>query len=125
MKTMYFHKHDDGETEYIDSYDIYQYLKEYDNNFEWYYSFVLKMAEYLNYFQNNTSTAFGNPDLAKLEGIVYGWCCGAGWEMDTNEDTITIYKGKRKLFVFDRPALPQVEINKRKEIDQMWSEVLG
>ncbi len=86
-------------------------------------SIVRPMVEYYNV---NSSTAFGNPDLARMEGKFIGYCMGKGWDIDEDKDRIIIRSAKgRKLYYIEKPCIPQDEIEKRKDINKMWGELLG
>lgn len=61
---IYIKKHQDGDCEYISADDIFDLFPD----FEWnakaqkIYKFLNLVEEYLNYFNDSSSTAFGNPD---------------------------------------------------------------
>ena len=80
----------------------------------------------IEYYNTYSSTVFGNPDLARMEGKFIGFCMGKGWDVDEYKDKIIIRSAKgRKLYCIEKPCLPQDEIDKRKDIDIMWGELLG
>lgn len=117
---------EDTDTEYIKPSDVFNYYEEWSDKGQYYYSFLLRVADYLHYFNFNTSTAFGNPDYSKMNGIVLGWCFGAEWEIKEDCNKIEIFSKKgRKIMVIEKPKTPNTELSKRKEIDKTWREVLG
>jgi hypothetical protein len=80
----------------------------------------------VEYFNFNSSTAFGNPDLARMEGKLIGYCLGKGWNFEEDSEGILITSAKgRKLYYIEKPCTPQQELEKRKDIDKMWGELLG
>lgn len=67
MKTPYFKKTiDDAGNEWVDSQDIFQYVDEGSVFFNKWYLFITKWCDVLNYYNMNTSTAYGNPDLSNM-----------------------------------------------------------
>lgn len=111
--------------EWLNTEDLFNYIREDSRNFGCYYEFVKRMAEYLHYYNNHTSTAFGNPDYAQMDGVIGGFCLAKQWAYDEDVDIITISdKRGRKLFEFEKPKISQMEIDKRKEIQKMWDEML-
>jgi len=55
-----------------------------------------------NYFQQNSPTAFGNPDYRYLCGVVHGILLGAGMEEECSGDIIRFRKGKRTVLIVDK-----------------------
>jgi hypothetical protein len=84
-------------------------------------SIVRPMIEYYNTY---SSTAFGNPDLSRMEGKFIGFCMGKGWDIDEDKDKIIIKSAKgRKLYYIEKPCTPKDEIEKRKDIARMMNEL--
>lgn len=113
--------------EWLNTDDLFKYISEDNRNFGCYFEFVKRMADYLHYYNNNTSTAFGNPDLDRMGGIITGFCLAKQWTQcfDIGRDVITIYDQRwKKLFEFEKPKVSKMEENKRKEIAKMWDEIL-
>lgn len=128
MKTIYIKKYKDEEsdTEHIEPSDIFKYFDEFSDRGQYYYSFLLKVADYVHYYNHNTSTAFGNPDYARMGGVILGWCYGAGWELDENNERIKILSKKgRTIMIIEKPKKSLAEIQKRKELKKMWNDILG
>ena len=113
--------------EWLNTDDLFKYINEDNRNFSCYYTFVQCMADYLHYYNNNTSTAFGNPDLERMGGIITGFCLAKQWSQnyDTGKGIITIFDNRwKKLFEFEKPKISEREENKRQEIAKMWDEIL-
>jgi hypothetical protein len=118
---------DEDGLEWLNTDDLFKYIKEDNRNFGCYYTFVQSMADYLHYYNNNTSTAFGNPDLERMGGIITGFCLAKQWSQnyDTGQGIITIFDNRwKKLFEFEKPKVSKMEENQRKEIVKMWNEIL-
>lgn len=113
---MYLRKHRDGDIEYISASDVFRYMNEMDSKTQEVFSFLYIIEQYLNYFNNNSSTAFGNPDLARLEGKIAGYCMAKHWTIEENREFLIIKSGKRNKFIIEKPAIPKSEINNRRDI---------
>ena len=126
---IYIHKIIQDEKAMIDTIDpteIFEYYKEDSAKSQEYYQFLCMLKNYLEYFNNNTSTAFGNPDYSYMEGLVIGYCMAKHWDYNETKDYITILSSKgRKLIYIERPRKSLAEVNKQKELKQMWNEILG
>lgn len=109
---------DDAGIEYICASDVLAYGNEFDDKIQKAYEFLMLVEKELNYFCNNTSTAFGNPDLARAEGKVTGYCMAKGWDWEEANGIIRIKKGYRTLFVIERPAIPSAERERRIEMNK-------
>lgn len=116
------HIDEENDIEYIDALDIFEYGKEYDDKIQDAYAFLRIVEDWFNYFNNNRSTAFGNPDLERTIGMFRGYCLAKKWE--TNETTnndgsktmrIQTYTG-RCVYEIDIPKTPQGELDRRKDI---------
>ena len=116
------HRDEDG-SEYIWASDIFGMMDEFDPKAQKAFEFLLLVEKVLNYFQNNTSTAFGNPDLALAEGKVAGYCMAKGWEWMERDGEVRIMKGDRTLFRIEKPALSRHEIENRKEVARLRNEL--
>ena len=128
MRTIYIKKYydEDTDTEYIEPSDVFKYYEEVSEKGQYYYSFLCRVQEYVQYYNTNTSTAFGNPDYAQMGGIVLGWCLGAKWQYIETKEKIEIRTQKGYVvMVVERPKKSSTEIDKQKEINQMWAEILG
>lgn len=128
---IYIKKYKDEETgtEHIEPTDVFKIkgYGEFDDKGQAAYFFlesiVRPMIEYYNVY---SSTAFGNPDLARIEGKFIGFCMGKGWDIDEDKERIIIKSAKgRILYYIEKPCTPQDEIEKRKDINKMWNEMLG
>lgn len=116
------HRDEDG-TEYIWASDVFEVMGEFDPKAQKAFEFLLLVEKVLNYFANHTSTAFGNPDLANAEGRVAGYCMAKGWVWEERDGEVRITKGKRTLFRIEKPALPQHEIENRRDIARTRAEL--
>ena len=86
-------------------------------------SIVKPMIEYYNTY---SSTAFGNPDLARMEGKFIGYCLAKNWDIDEDSERIIIRSQKgRKLYYIEKPCTPQDELERRKDIAEMWDNLFG
>lgn len=121
---IYLKKHrDEAGVEYIQASDIFETMDEFDPKAQKAFEFLLLVEAELNYFVNNTSTAFGNPDLARAEGKVTGYCMAKGWEWTERNGEVRIMKGNRTLFRIEKPALSRHEIENRKDIARLRDEL--
>ena len=68
-----------------------------------------------NYFQNNTPTAFGNPEYNYACGVVHGILQAAEIEEREDGGKLVFYKGNRTILVVDKPKLPESFHNARRE----------
>lgn len=128
---IYIKKYKDEETgtEHIEPTDVFK-IKGYSQfeekglaAFFFLESIVKPMIEYYNTY---SSTAFGNPDLARMEGKFIGYCLAKNWDIDEDSEGIIIRSAKgRKLYYIEKPCTPQDEIERRKDIDKIWHELLG
>ena len=128
MITIHKIKDEDDGLEYIDTTEVFEYegYSEFSDKGQQAYFFLETFVRpILHYYHNNTSTAFGNPDLARYEGMLTGYCIGKGWDIDETRDYMLITKGKRKLYYIEKPCLPDTEIDKRKDIRRTLSDILG
>lgn len=120
------YRDDERDIEYIEPTDIFTYFPECSEKGQYFYNFLIQVKRYVEYFNENVSTAFGNPDLAKFDGVVFGWCLGAKWQLDETEDELKISSMKgRTIIIIEKPKLSFAEKEKRKDIQQMWNEILS
>ena len=128
---IYIKKYKDEETgtEHIEPTDVFKIkgYSEFDDKGQAAYFFIESIVRpMIEYYNTYSSTAFGNPDLARMEGKFMGFCMGKGWDIDEYKDKIIIRSAKgRKFYYIEKPCLPQDEVDKRKNISKMWSELLG
>lgn len=126
MKTPYFKKTtDDAGNEWVDPQDIFQYVDEGSTFFNKWYLFITKWCDVLNYYNMNTSTAYGNPDLANMQGFCSGYLAALGcycWE--SNEEICYIKdRRNRTIMKFDVPKISRMERENRKKIDELWENI--
>lgn len=109
------------DVEYIVPEDIFEYGKEEDTHLQYLYMFLCVVAKELNYYNYNTSTSFGNPDLEFYRGQIRGWMQAKQWEWNEVKkgDEIIIYvknTSNRTIFKIEKPRIPKAEFERRKEI---------
>lgn len=110
--------------EYIRAEDILDNQNEDDPKIQYLYMFLSIVEKELNYYCHNNSTAFGNPDLAKYQGQVRGWLMAKQWDWDEKtlpdkSELIQIRSRSGRLIMqIEKPALPQHEIDRRREISK-------
>ena len=119
----YIKKHIDGDIEYIDASDIYKYFTFVDEKVENLFAFLYLIEQDLNYFNTNTSTAFGNPDLARIQGKIAGYCMAKGWDIEETTEHLIIKSGSRVKFKVERPKLPSGELENRREINRLLNNL--
>ena len=124
MAAIYLKKHvDDAGTEYISASDIFETMDEMDDKTQQIFQFLDLVERMLNYFVYNSSTAFGNPDLALAEGRVNGYCMAKGWTWTEKDGIICVKKGYRTLFLIEKPAIPEHERSNRRDIRETLDEL--
>ena len=103
MKIPYFKKTvDDAGNEWVDPQDIFQYVDEGSTFFNKWYLFITKWCDVLNYYNMNTSTAYGNPDLANMQGFCSGYLAALGcYCWDSNEICYIKDRRDRTIMKFD------------------------
>ena len=74
------------------------------------------IADRENYYQENSPTAFGNPDYSRICGIVIGILQATEIEEQRKDDKLIFYKGKRKVLVVDKLKLPRHYYEARRDI---------
>lgn len=119
----YIKKHYDQECdyEYIDATDILECGSESDPKLMDAYAFLCIVESWLNYFNNNRSTAFGNPDLERTIGMFRGYCMAKKWDV-SNEDSkngkvmVIRTEGGRCVYKIELPKIPDAEYKHRKEM---------
>lgn len=99
------HVNDDG-IEYISAVDIFKDLDENNSKAQRIYQFLALVEDELNYYVDRNCTAYGDPDLARAEGKVIGYCMAKGWNLEEQNGEIRVSKGKRTLFIIEKPDIP-------------------
>ena len=115
----YYDPHTD--TEAIVPEDIFEYGKEEDPKLQHLYMFLCSVAKEFNYYNQNSSTAFGNPDLEFYRGQIRGWMQAKQWEWDEkniNGNIVVYIKtwSGRTIMKIEKPKIPKSEMQRRKEI---------
>ena len=125
MKTLYFKKTvDSAEKEWVDSQDIFQYVDEGSAFFNKWYLFITKWCDILNYYNMNTSTAHGNPDLSNMQGFCSGYLAALGCYYWESNEVCYIKDRRDKIIIkFDVPKISETERENRKKIDEFWENV--
>ena len=127
MKTPYFKKTTDSAgNEWVDPQDIFQYTEELGPFFNKWYQFIVKKCEQLNYYNNHTSTAYGNPDLSGLIGFCLGWLSAKGCYEDIKDSICYIKNQRGKIIMkFDIPKISQLEQENRIDLDRILERIFG
>ena len=111
-------------TEYIEPLDIFKYGPEDNPVLQEAYQFADMIAKELNYYVNNRSTAFGNPDLEFARGMIKGYLTAKRWDMnrETGKSGIPLIvirsRSGKALYKIEIPAIPQDEFDRRREISK-------
>lgn len=113
----------DGSYEYVSAADIFNELNEFDRKAQKAYEFLLLVEQEANYFIEKTSTAFGNPDLTRIQGMVQGYCMAKGWDYTLQGNDICVKSGKKTIFLIERPCLPPWEIDARRALTNTYREI--
>ena len=127
MRLLYFKKVlDEAGNEWVAAEDLFNYTSEMSPFFIKWYSFIVKECQLLNYFNDHTSTAYGNPDYMYLKGVCAGWLAGRECYED-EEDGVLLIKNKnnKTIMKFDLPKISEMEKSNRKELTQLYEELLG
>lgn len=127
MRLPYFKKVlDEAGNEWVTAEDLFNYTSEMSPFFIKWYSFIVKECQLLNYFNDHTSTAYGNPDYMYLKGVCAGWLAGRECYED-EEDGVLLIKNKnnKTIMKFDLPKISEMEKSNRKELTQLYEELLG
>ena len=127
MKTPHFKKvTDDVGNEWLSASDIFEYVEELSPFFIKWYAFITKECDLLNYFNNHTSTAYGNPDYMYLKGVCAGWLAGREcWEDDRDGILYIKNKSNKTIMKFDIPKISDFERENRKELTELYDSLLG
>mgnify|MGYP007025962940 CR=1 FL=1 len=127
MKTPYFKKVlDDVGNEWLNAQDIFEYVEEMSPFFNKWYSFIVQECGLLNYYNDHTSTAYGNPDYMYLKGVCAGWLAGRECWEDEKDGILYIKNKNNKIIMkFDIPKLSDMEKVNRKGLTELYEELLG
>lgn len=125
MKIPYFKKTTDSAgNDWVDSQDIFQYVDELGPFFNKWYQFIVKKCEQLNYYNNHTSTAYGNPDFSWLIGFCSGWLSARNCYEDMEDGVVYIKDNRDKTIMkFDVPKISEMERDSRNAINEMWENM--
>ncbi len=112
---------DDCDIEYIRAEDVLEYGNEEDQQLQHLYMFASMLEKELNYFNMNSSTAFGNPDFSFYQGQVRGWLAAMQWECEertTDNGILLVYKTQkgRTVMKVEKPKIPEAEKRHRKQL---------
>ena len=113
---MYFKKYTDGSIEYINASDVFKTMNEEDPKAQEIFAFMSFVEQEMNYYNDHSSTAFGNPDLARIEGIISGYCMAKGWDIVDSDGYRFIKSGNKIIFTIEIPKISQSEIDNRNDI---------
>lgn len=77
-----------------------------------------------NYYQYNDPTAFGNPDYAYLNGVLWGLIVGYGLNIYETKQEICVYTQGHKLIMrVQRPQKTPWYKEKKKEAIETWNKI--
>lgn len=93
------HQSNDGAYEYVSALDYIQGRDEFNSKVQQHLDFLFLVENQFNYYNNHSSTAFGNPDLAHIEGMIRGYCLAKEWVWNEEEGIVRVTKGKKTLFL--------------------------
>lgn len=101
--------------------DIFDYGSEADPKLQYLYSFLVIVAKVFNYYNMNSSTAFGNPDLEFFRGQIRGFMMAKQWEWAevTKENGVVVHiksLSGRTIMTIEKPGIPESELQRREEI---------
>ena len=123
---VYIKKHADenGICEYIDPTDIFEFFKEGTDQAGEMYTFLLMVAEELNYFNDHSSTAFGNPDYEYKRGKVEGYLRAKHWDWEETGKSGNVIisiktRSGRAIMKIEKPKIPDSEIENRRNVAQL------
>ncbi len=88
------------------------------------YRIYKAIADRENYYQYNDPTAFGNPQFARLDGILYGMAIGYGVDIVEFTNEIRVYTQGHKLIIrVQRPKRTPWYKEKKKEAIETWKQI--
>lgn len=127
MKFHWYKKEFDGTHYYLNDSEIFEVLEECTDDFEKWYNFLSKYIEMSNWYNSHTSPMNGDTAYATLCGWVTGYMNAMKLEevVDRDEDTVTLYRGKKRVVKFDRIPLSDAEKLARAENRDAWNALLG
>ena len=125
MKYYHFKKHKTSNGWELDSSEIFNFLEENTPDFNKWYTFIVNFIELQNWYNTRTSLMNGDVKYTNLSGWVRGFEYAMKIEEDDDGETITLYKGKRKILRFDKIPLSQMEIEQRIDNAKTINALLG
>lgn len=96
------HQNADGE-EYICAADVLEVLDENRPSTQEILAFLSLVEAELNYYVTRDLTSYGSPSLERYIGRVEGYCIAKGWDQDDLREELRISRGKKLLFVIEKP----------------------
>lgn len=108
--------------EYIDAHQVFN---EFDPKTEKQYALAKCVADVLNYYQENTPDAFGNAPYARLDGFMFGYITGNGYELKQEKEHWDIIKGKKIIMRVEVPKKPQSYYEAVKDNRETYRKVFG
>ena len=116
------HRYENGD-EYITVQDYLQNRNEDDPKVRKHLEFLCLVEEELNYYNQRTSTAFGDPAFERISGKVKGYLLAMGWVWEEHDNIIRIKSGSRTRYIIERPCISAMERNNRQEIASLMKNV--
>lgn len=123
MKIPYFRKTtDEYGNEWVRSLDLFDFgVEEGSPFFNKWFMFISNECELLNYYNNNTSTAYGNPDYSNLQGFCRGYLAALNCYTEDIDSVRYVKNSHNKTVMkFDIPKLSEAEkqnLNLLKELE--------
>ena len=86
--------------------------------------FYNMLIDYALYWQNNTPTAYGNPDYSYLRGLVIGYAAAKNWDIRENKEKIIVKNSSgRKLIELVILPLPDSYFEAIKENKEIFDNL--
>lgn len=116
------HRYENGD-EYITVQDFLEGRNENDPKVQKHLEFLCLVEEELNYYNQRTSTAFGDPEYARISGMVKGYMLARSWSWEEQDDIIRIKSGNRTRYIIERPCISAMEKENRQEITALLNKL--
>lgn len=87
------------------------------------YWLYVALSKRENYYEINSSTAFGDPEYTRYVGMITGILMVTGWEEIVTEDQVIIKNKKRKILVVDRIKRSESFYKEKAEINKLMRDL--
>lgn len=85
--------------------------------------FLCLIENELNYYNQRTSTAFGDPEYAGIAGKVKGYMLAMNWVWEEKDNIIRIKSGNQTRYIIERPCISAMEKENRQEIAALLNKI--